>query len=57
MADKRKKGGYTVNSVESRDMSEKGETMGIRLIEMDWFEHSETESPLRFPCAPKLMTF
>ena len=56
MADKRKKGGCAVSSVESRGMSEEGETTEIRSTATDWFEHSDL-SPLRFPCAPKLTTF
>ena len=53
MADKRKKGGCTVNSVESKE----GETTELRSTATDWFEHSETESPPRLSCAPKLTTF
>ena len=41
MADKRKKGGCAVSSVESRGMSEEGETTEIRSTATDWFEHSD----------------
>ena len=41
MADKRKKGGCAVSSVESRGMSEEGDSTEITSTATDWFEHSD----------------